>query len=513
VLTEPILGLLENVAQNMPRAAGSGEGVIETSKAISAAATFYEKVRYLIDYREEHTIRRAAIERMLKRRILIEKKMITGDALLQELVEGQYLLGAHTSGEWVAEIDRIIARFMQLQVLSGRTKYLAKHLISYAASEIESLFSATEHTVDSACVDAFYQTIRPHIIVPGFSDGHIDVQAFCACRRALLSSDDAALSYALWLMYVPDWKNEECDLEALAAHVRGIVLSIQNASEDQLQWQIAQRIKNESIYFRIVREVMIQKDGEAERIFADPSRIDAFTKDFLQKKYEKENERIKSSGLRAVAYLFFTKMIVALSVEAPYEYFILGGIAYPQLITNIMFHPALLFALTRRVKALGDSNTNAIIKGIHGVLYQGSVRTIRVYARYTNFTRLFAAMYIVLFFGVFGAIVTILQVFQFTDIGTVLFLFFLALVSYFAYRIRRNASRWKVSGGESAYSLIFNVLAVPVVRAGRWLSRTFSTINVFVLIMDFVIESPFRLLLNFSHQFIVYLREKADEVY
>ncbi|MBI5470154.1 hypothetical protein HY968_02420 [Candidatus Kaiserbacteria bacterium] len=490
-----------------------GEGVVEISKAISAAATFYEKVRYLIDYREEHTIRRAAIERILKRRILIEKRMIAGEALLQELVEGQYLPGASASEMWVAEIDRIIAHFMQLQVLSGRTKHLAKLLISFAASEIESLFSAREHVIDSASVDAFYQTIRKHVIVPGFAEEHIDVQTYCACRRALLASDDAALSYALWLMYVPDWKRGETDLESLAGNLKAITNTIHVAVEDQLHWQIVQRIKNESIYFRIVRELLIQKTGEAESILMDSAKMDAFTKDFLEKKYERENERIKSSGVRAVAYLFFTKMIVALSIEAPYEYFFVGAVAYPQLITNIIFHPALLFALTRRVKALGESNTNAIIKGLHGVLYQGTVRSIRVYARYTNFTRLFAAMYVVLFFGVFGAIITILQAFQFNIVGTTLFLFFLALVSYFAYRIRRNASRWKVSGGESAASLIVNVLAVPVVRAGRWLSRTFSTINVFVLIMDFIIESPFRLLLNFSHQFIVYLREKADEVY
>jgi hypothetical protein len=33
------------------------------------------------------------------------------------------------------------------------------------------------------------------------------------------------------------------------------------------------------------------------------------------------------------------------------------------------------------------------------------------------------------------------------------------------------------------------------------------------MILDFLIETPFRLILNFSHQFILYLREKADEIY
>ena len=82
----------------------------------------------------------------------------------------------------------------------------------------------------------------------------------------------------------------------------------------------------------------------------------------------------------------------------------------------------------------------------------------------------------------------------------------------FVFGIRYQARRWKVIKSEGAISVVGNMLAVPIVRTGRYLSQTFSSINVFVLILDFIIETPFKRLLNFSNQFLLYLREKSDEL-
>jgi hypothetical protein len=512
VLTEPIRGLIAQVTANEEAEFPQSGTVLEINSIVSAAATFYEKIRYLVDYREEHTIRRAAIERILKRHVLIERQVVDASTMLQELVESQYLSKEFATEGLMHAVDDTLQKYMQLQYLSGRTRELARVLLSLAATEIESHISTHEYVVDEASTEALYKVVRPHIILGGFTEAQIDVQTFCACRRALLSSDDAALMYALWLKFVPEWRGKP-DLEKIAERLRSVVAGMENAVANPLQWQMAQRMKNESIYFRIIREIVMEHPHNAESILASEAKLDAYTRDFLEKKYEKENTRIQSSGIRAVVYLFITKMTVALLVEAPYESFFLGGINYIPLAINLLFHPLLLFALTRRVRALGEGNTKAIINGIHRVVYKGEGRPIRIYAPYTRFTQFFGFFYLLLFLGVFGAIVTILQFLNFSIVGTTLFLFFLALVSYFAYRIRSNARRWRISGQDSTVALVANMLAVPVVRTGRYLSQTFSSINIFVMILDFLIETPFRLILNFSHQFILYLKEKADEIY
>jgi len=513
VLTEPIRGLIAQVAAKEEAEFPLSGTVLEINSIVSAAATFYEKIRYLVDYREEHTIRRAAIERILKRHVLIERQVVDATTMLQELVESQYLPKEFATEGLMRAVDETLRKFLQVQFLSGRTRELARVLLSLAATEIESHISTHEYTVDEASTEALYKVIRPHIILGGISEAEMDVQAFCACRRALLSSDDQALMYALWLKFVPEWRDDDVDLAKIAERLRSVIAGMEHAIAHTLQWQMAQRMKNESIYFRIIREIFMVHPHEAESILSSEAKLDAFTRDFLAKKYERENARIQSSGIRAVIYLFITKMTVALLVEAPYESFFLGGINYVPLAINLLFHPMLLFALTRRVRALGEGNTKAILDGLHRVIYKGEGRPIRIYAPYTRFTQFFGFFYLLLFLGVFGAIITILQFLGFSIVGMTLFLFFLALVSYFAYRIRSNARRWRISGQDSTIALVANMLAVPVVRTGRYLSQTFSSINIFVMILDFLIETPFRLILNFSHQFILYLREKADEIY
>ena len=514
MLAEPIRELIGKVetAENAKETSLPGEQILEVNKIIAKAATFYEKIRYLIDYREEHTIRRAAIERILKRRVFIEQRTQAGMVLLQELADGQYLEKEQATEEVAADIDKIVWKFLRLIDAARANGSVARRLVSFAATEIDARLSSLQYAVDEATVEAFYKTLKGRVAVSGVAEEEVNVQLYCATWRSLMSADNERLSYALWLLYVPEWRAPDFNVQSVVPKLLGVVSHIHSSVEHSLQWQLAQKIKNESIYFHIIRDVVQHHGASAEQILNSPGELDLHMRSFLEKKYEKENARIQSSGIRAVIYLFLTKMLVALVVEVPYEFFILGGIHYVPLSINALFHPVLLFVLTRRVGALDESNTETIIRGVHSILYEGKVRTIRIRNTYTRLTFAFGVLYLVLVLVVFGALIGILELLNFNPVSVALFLFFLALVSYFAFRIRYQARRWKVTESQSALALVASVLAIPVVRTGRWLSRTFSSINVFVLILDFIVETPFKRMLNFSNQFMIYLREKAEEM-
>ena len=514
MLTEPIRELIAKVeaAESAKETSLPGDQILEVNKIIAKAATFYEKIRYLIDYREEHTIRRAAIERILKRRVFIEQDSHVGTMLLQELADGQYLEKEKATEELALDIDNIVWKFLGLIEAAGVNGNIARRMVSFAATEIDARLSSLQYAVDESTVEAFYNTMKGHVHVSGTSEEEVNIQLYCGIWRSLLSADNERLSYALWHLYVPEWRSPELDIQATAGKLSAVVSHIHAAVNNQLQWQLAQKIKNESIYFHIIRDVVQHHGASAEHVLNSPTELEDHTREFLERKYERENARIKSSGIRAVIYLFLTKMVVAILVEVPYELLFLGGIHYVPLSINILFHPFLLFALTRRVRALDESNTEAAIAGVTGIIYEGKVRTIRIRNTYTRLSFAFATLYLALVLLVFGTLIGVLQLLGFNPVSIALFLFFLALVSYFAFRIRYQARRWKITQNQGALALLASVLAIPIVRTGRWLSRTFSSINVFVLIMDFIIETPFKRLLNFSNQFLVYLREKAEEM-
>src|SRR3989338_10068372 len=91
-LTPPIQTFLGNLHKKRSSASVSEGPYIHVSSVISGAAMLYEKLRYSLDYREEHLLRRHAIERIIRRRL--EDR---GDwhefahPFLIELVQAQYL--------------------------------------------------------------------------------------------------------------------------------------------------------------------------------------------------------------------------------------------------------------------------------------------------------------------------------------------------------------------------------------------------------------------------------------
>jgi hypothetical protein len=123
-------------------------------------------------------------------------------------------------------------------------------------------------------------------------------------------------------------------------------------------------------------------------------------------------------------------------------------------------------------------------------------------------------LYIGLFTFIFGGIINVLRSLNFHGASITLFIFFLALVSYFGLRIRFMAKRWKVEGpDEGIAAALWGLITLPIVRAGRWMSGRFASINVFIFLMDFVIEAPFKMVLRGMDAFLGFLREKREETY
>src|SRR3989344_4440773 len=324
-LAEPIRELIARVGavEDTVRAIPLGEQILEVNKIIAKAATFYEKVRYLIDYREEHTIRRAAMERILKRRVFLEQQTHVGMTLLQELADGQYLEKGEGTEEAARDIDRIVWKYLNLIESARANGSISRSLISFAATEIDARLSPHQYAVDEAAIEAFYQTMKGRVAVAGVSEEEVNIQLYCAIWRSLVSADNERLSYALWILYMPEWNQPDFNPQTIAGKLSSVVASIQAAVRNQLQWQLAPKLKNESIYFHIIRDVVQHNGAAAEQILNSSSELEEYTRDFLEKKYERENKRIRSSGIRAVIYLFLTKMVVAILVEVPYEIFIL----------------------------------------------------------------------------------------------------------------------------------------------------------------------------------------------
>lgn len=495
--------------------------LVNVHEITSRTGTYYEKLRYLLDNKEEHLIRRSAIERILRRRILIEQSRDVGPLLLRELVSGGYLQNNSVPERVARDVQRIAGKYLIVRdVLRDKGQLngdLSRLLLSLTANEIEQYLFPSH--LDELTTTALYKTVRGSVQTSySVTPEELDEQIYIACRRALLRNDDSAITYALWRRAVPEWDSLATDAQvaAVGEHFYTKISVIRERLKHPLGWQLVAKLRNYAIYFSLIREVVSQYGVEAQSILADDTERERIIREYLTERYGEQTNKARRSGIRSTLYVLLTKTVLAIGVELPYEIIFLGSIAYPALITNIVFHPLLLFLMTRTIRQPGEENTKHILRGISHVVTGAQLQplTIRRKGVRTLLDAVFLVLYAGLFVTTFGIILWILQELHFNVLSIVLFIFFLTLVTYLGLRIRFNARRWQVdTGSENTLTLIWNLFTLPLVRIGRWLNRRFSSVNVFVFFLDFIIETPFKLLLQVMDAFMAFLREKREETY
>jgi hypothetical protein len=125
----------------------------------------------------------------------------------------------------------------------------------------------------------------------------------------------------------------------------------------------------------------------------------------------------------------------------------------------------------------------------------------------------FSTVYFLAFCLTFGLLIAALQALSFTWMSSAIFLFFLCVVSFFAYRLRIGAREYVVlREKDSLKAAILDLFMLPILRAGQYLSIQVSRINVLVLFFDFIIETPFKTMLNVLEELFAYLKEKKEEL-
>ncbi len=524
-MVSPYISQLVDSLKNLKKddsTIGPNDTTIGINEISKKAGVFYERIRYSIDYREEHTIRRSAIERILSRNLFFSGESKIALVLIQELIRAGYIENHSVLEQNVEAVQRIIDKFLFIEkVLNEKslsTPRTEKRILSLTATEIELFFFS--NTIDELVVTTFFETIKGHVQLSNIkiSPEDREVQIYLACRRGLLKNDAGALAYALWLRYIPQWKelNTTNDVVDIAHHFVGIDRTIERQIKNTLSWRLVYRMKNYDIYFSLIREIAIQYGVDTGRVMNDPELLEKEIRRILEEKYKKQNAKTRKSAARAVLYVFCTKMILAFFLELPYDLLVFHAVHYFSLAVNLIFHPLLLLLITSMIRPVGDANTKTIIAGINALVQDKEIKRIRIMGQ--NDAGLLSAVFLFLygfiFLFSFGIIVSILQKLGFSVVSILLFTFFLTFVSYFGLRIRYIAKSWTVTvERESSLSFLFNLFALPIIEVGRWFSQTFSSINVFVFIMDFIIETPFKIALEVFDSFVSFLKDKREEIH
>lgn len=501
-----------------------GEELLEVSAPASSAATVYEKIRNTFDYQEDHLLRRNAILRILKRYAGAERGLSThAPDLLRELVWAKYLPNKVVPLAFAKTIEQVINKYeMLLAVASERPPQeregLYRWIFDVLATDIDQLLVPTTH--EEALASFMYDALKKRIDwdpALKLSEEEKDLRLYTAVHRVLLKSNPGILRFRLLTLYYPDWQKAAPErVQEIASQLVRIVRTIESDITHPLADRIMRLIRRKAGLFRVLADALQSAKPDAS-LFHDPAALDRAIAKALEKRVGEFRVRLRRTVVRSVLFLFLTKMLLALIIELPYDLFLHDGDVpmYP-LFVNILFHPLFLAVIGLSVMLPGESNTADYVAAARAVSVGADHPLLhtRIKAqKRTSWTTIFAVMYAVLFLAVYGAIGYTLHALGFHGLSIGLFLFFLSLVAFFGIRIRMSVRDIVLSDARSGFlGSIFDVLFLPIVRAGSWLSTKVSKINVFIYFFDFIVEAPLKVAIEFVEGWLAFVREKKEEL-
>lgn len=520
-------------ASMKPRTFPEGEG-IKVNAVVSKVSYIYEKIRAAIDYFEEHLVRKNAILRILKRKLMLERMILDnylielydqdGIAvhLLQELIRGKFLEN-NVPIKLSEETDAILRKYSLLVkwIKEDRGKVepeLFDFLVEMEAVEIEQALIPQEK--ERALVRTMFNVVLPAVVLErgGLNEKEKEIQVYLAAHRALYKWDDAMIHYLLLTMFYPEWKNADNEMiKTIAKSILHVKADIDAQTNHPMRKAVLKAVQKQAIIFWILHDVVEANKEKAESVLSSEEKLTEEVKKACEKRYKAAGERLRRGVVRSIIYVFFTKMILALAIEFPTDIYLTGVINYITAFTNILFPPVLMFLVASLIKMPGKDNTESIIKTLKEIVYQGKIeKPIKIRGAKSGhwlLNAIFNLVYAITFIVSLMVLFYFLHKLGFNVFSSFIFVLFLTLVSFFGIRIRRPIKElMAIEHRESVIGSIVDFFALPFVSMGRFLSTKFSKLNVFAYFMDFIIEAPFKLLIEVFEDLLAFLREKKEDV-
>ncbi|MDO8571192.1 MAG: hypothetical protein Q7R79_00745 [bacterium] len=499
------------------------EQKLSINEAIGAIAFYYEKIRNIVDYQDEHLLRQNAIKRILGRRLIFQESMDElAHALIKELIRSRYFPNNVLPISIVKEIEQILVMYAGIIEALRKRRILTDKdqdwLLSMAACAIDEHF--VPMTEEEALVTLMYEMLEEHV-EGSFADVDEKLrksQIYIAAYRVLLRPDVTRLRYFLLKHSFKHWTRfSGPDIEKLASEYPDVSKKIDFHIKHPLNKKLMPTFRRHRIPF-VVLHTIIKNNGE--EILKNKEVLQKEIKRICEGFYAVQRRRLYSRTVRAFIYIFLTKMVLGLSLELPYDLLTIHAINTTPLLINILFPPVLLAMITLSVRFPNEENTKLIAKAIDEIAFaENTKREIFVPQRYSVKRKspvlyiIFSILYVALFAVSFGALTWLLEKFDFNIVSGTIFVVFVCLITFFGVTLRRSVQELMIVRKKPGLiATFFDLFTLPIVQVGRWLSFNISRVNVFVFIFDILIELPLQALIEITEEWFAFIKEKKEEM-
>lgn len=513
-----------------------GVATIHVDEVAARIAAFYENIRTVVEWKEEHLMRRAAIIRKLKRKFFeIELNNFSGDnavaeGLVLELIRGGHFPNDKIPESKISDVTEIIKKYVFIlknnpEKKQGKTGLqFYQWLIEVAACEIEDTLAPA--IKEKALIEYMFLLMKEKIKVsPAIYEeklmrkGDEEIQIYIAVCQALFKLDNPIISYNLIKYRYANWEKAD---EALLLEVsRDIFLVFQEIEAD-----MANPISNKfyalcekyDTPYLLMGDILAENDPDKTgQEITDPVVLESKIKNAYKKRVSQLDKKIFRAAVYLTLSIFLTKILSLIIIEwlvdlvtkTQFNLLIIG--------TDILIPTLLMFLIVISIKKPTDKNFNMVLMETMKITYQKENQEsyeIKLSRKKGFVTRVvLALLYVASAIITIGGISYLLYFFNFPPVSIIIDIIFIALILFAGTAIGKRAQELTMEPEkEGVLSFIADIFFLPMQGFGRWISNTWRQYNAFAAFFNALIDMPFTAFIEFLEGWRYFIKERKEEI-
>jgi len=508
---------------------------IHVDEVAQKVAAFYEQIRTIVDWKEEHLMRRAAIIRKLKRKFFdLELNNFSGienasESLIFELIRGGHFPNDKIEESKISDVQKIINKYVFIlknnpESKAGKTGLnFYNWLIEVCACEIEETLAPSIR--EMALIDYMFDAMKEKIKV---SDKIYDVgllkkeftyvQIYIAVCQALFKLDKPMISYNLIKYRYPNWSKAG---EQLISEISQKIFKIWQKTEEDLANHILNKFYNicekYDTPYLLMGDILSLNNGATETI-SDPSVLEGFIKTAYSKRLSTLKSRIARAAIYSTISIFVTKVLSLVLLEILIErIFFKENPSTMVLVSDVLIPTLLMFLIVASIRRPSKKNLNLVTMETIKIAYKKEktdVYEVKM-GRKKGFIMktVLSLIYVASACITFGAIYYALNYFNFPITSIVIDIIFIAVILFAGTALSKRAQELTMEEEKEGFlGFLADVFFLPVQGLGRWISNKWKRYNALAALFNALIDMPFSAFVEFLEKWRYFIKERKEEI-
>jgi len=517
----------------------TGGVTIHVDEIASQIAKTYEKIRKIIDWKEENLLRRSAIERIIKRGLVGKISNISflknldlnvfSEEMIMELIRGGHLENDSIPKEKIKNVKKIIEKYLFIAENTDISTSDIKKKINFydwlmaiAACEIEDILCPPleEQNLIETMTNLVNQRIK---ILPSstLTPEEQKIQTYIATYRTLYDLDDSIISYNLIKIKYNEWSNP--NKENLEYFVKNI-FKIQEDLNTKLKHPLRKRFFNicekYDTIFTILEDILKKyKDSpqDLNEVFNDKNKLTELVTEFYNIRYKSLKKRLLKLAIFSTLSVFVANWFTYFLVEIPLARIFYEKFNVLAAIIDFLVPSLAMFIIVSLIKPPGKDNLKELLSVIHKYVYFNNdkdIYEIKVKKKKGIITRfIILILYIIGFFISFGTIAW--AYYKATlPITSVIFDTFTTAINVFAALVIRNKAREITIEDKTTFGeFILDLFSLPLAEIGSWIANKWKEYNLVSIFLNVAVEIPIVSFISFVESWRNFVKDKKADIH